>query len=324
MKIFKGLVIVLFLGFAYFSCNTITGKRAKPFSMVNFVDYSGDLASGTIKRVDSFPSKYVRPRTVDVWLPKGYSENEKYAVLYMHDGQMLFDSTTTWNKQEWKVDEIIGELIESNTIKNTIVVAIWNHSDIRHSDYYPQKPFELLPKKLSDSIVQVYEKQYERKFIAPNSDNYLKFIVEEVKPVIDANFSVATNLENTFIAGSSMGGLISMYALCEYPGIFGGAACLSTHWIGVKLLDKNPIPESFFSYLEQNLPTPESHKIYFDYGTETLDKFYLPYQHRVDEVLNIKGFDETNSRNLKFEGHDHSENSWNQRFQIPVAFLLKK
>ncbi len=80
----------------------------------------------------------------------------------------------------------------------------------------------------------------------------------------------------------------------------------------------------FFDYLDENLPSPKTHKIYFDYGTKTLDKFYLPYQHRVDEVLKLKGFDQSNSRNLKFEEHDHSENSWNKRFQFPVEFLLEK
>jgi len=314
-------VVVLFLGFS--SCKE-NQQSKKDKVKIEFSNYTGELSFGTIKRIDSFPTKFVRSRIVDVWLPENYSENEKYAVLYMHDGQMLFDAETTWNKQEWKVDEIIGSLISEGKIKNTIVVAIWNHADIRHQNYYPQKPFEALPIKFRDSIANISEKQYGSIFKSPDSDNYLKFIVEEVKPFIDSNFSVLTNFENTFISGSSMGGLISMYALCEYPTIFGGAACLSTHWPGLMPFEGNPVPESFFNYLDQNLPSSKTHKIYFDYGTETLDKFYLPYQHRVDEILRLKEFDETNSRNLKFEGHDHSENSWNQRFQIPVEFLLKK
>ncbi|HCE53812.1 MAG TPA: esterase [Lutibacter sp.] len=283
-----------------------------------------NLSSGTLKRIDSFPSKFARPRTVDIWLPSDYDKTKKYAVLYMHDGQMLFDAETTWNKQEWKVDEIVGSLLDSSKIKDCIVVAIWNHSDIRHTDYYPQKPFDLLPQKFKDSVFETAKKQFGTDFKGLNSDNYLKFIVEEVKPFIDSNFSVYTNSENTFIAGSSMGGLISMYALCEYPEVFGGAACLSTHWIGFAPQENSPVPESFFTYLAHNLPSPATHKIYFDYGTKTLDEFYLPYQHRVAEVLKLKGYDEYNSKNLKFEGHDHSENSWNQRFQIPVQFLLNK
>ena len=321
----KKTAILFLIAIITFSCKQEKKVELKnELPKVQFSEYTGKLSSGTIKRIDSFPSKFVRPRTVDVWLPENYSKNQKYAVLYMHDGQMLFDSLSTWNKQEWKVDEIVGGLISEGIIKNSIVVAIWNHSDIRHPNYFPQKPFETLPKKLRDSIANVSEKQYGSDFKTPNSDNYLKFIVEEVKPLIDANFSVYTNAENTLISGSSMGGLISMYALCEYPAIFGGAACLSTHWPGIMPFKENPIPESFFKYLEQNLPLAKTHKIYFDYGTRTLDKFYLPYQHRVDEILKLKGFDETNYKNLKFEGHDHSENSWNKRFQIPVEFLLKE
>jgi len=320
MKTFKYALVIL-ISLSFFSCNNVKEKKSETSVSIKMEDYADNLSSGTIKRIDSFPSQYVRARTVDVWLPNNYSESEKYAVLYMHDGQMLFDANSTWNKQEWKVDEIIGDLIVSQKIKNTIVVAMWNHSDIRWSDYCPKKPFDLLPKKTLDSISTVYSDLFKN---GMKSDNYLKFIVEEVKPFIDANFSVYTNAENTFVSGSSIGGLISMYAVCEYPKVFGGAACLSTHWPGIMPFENNPIPEAFFSYLAQNLPSPQTHKIYFDFGTETLDEYYLPFQHSVDEVLKMKGYDKTNSKNLKFEGHDHSENSWNQRFQIPVAFLLKK
>ena len=319
----KKITLLLLIAIT-FSCKQNPKREAQEKNNIQFSEYTGKLASGTIKRIDSFPSKFVRPRTVDIWFPENYSNTQKHAVLYMHDGQMLFDAETTWNKQEWKVDEIVGDLINEEEIKNTIVVAIWNHSDIRHPNYYPQKPFESLPKSFVDSIINNNEKQYGSDFRHPNSDNYLKFIVEEVKPYIDSNFSVYKNKENTFIAGSSMGGLISMYALCEYPNVFSGAACLSTHWVGIMPFKNNPIPESFFTYLKENLPSSNTHKIYFDYGTETLDKFYLPYQSRVNEVLKLKDYEETNSRNLKFDGHDHSENSWNQRFQIPIQFLLKK
>jgi enterochelin esterase-like enzyme len=320
MKLFNYIFVmsILFISCKETKINTVENKLvAKTLDSIN-------LSSGTIKRIDSFPSKYVRPRNVDIWLPSDYSETKKYAVLYMHDGQMLFDAETTWNKQEWKVDEIVGDLLKEQKIRDCIVVAIWNHSDIRHTDYYPQKPFDLLPQKFKDSIFETGSKQFGTVFKGLNSDNYLKFIVEELKPYIDANFSVYENPENTFISGSSMGGLISMYALCEYPEVFGGAACLSTHWPGFMPQENSPAPESFFTYLQENLPSPATHKIYFDYGTKTLDEFYLPYQHRVDEVLKLKGYDASNSRNIKFEGQDHSENSWNQRFQIPVQFLLNK
>ena len=278
----KKLIYLVAISILFFSCKEVKEKSTIP--TLKLKEYTGVLASGAIKSIDSFPSKYVRPRNVDVWLPNNYSEKNSYAVLYMHDGQMLFDANTTWNKQEWKVDEIIGGLLDSLKIKNTIVVAIWNHSDIRHTDYYPQKPFDLLPQKFKDSILSEGEKQFGTTFNGLQSDNYLKFIVEEVKPFIDSNFSTLKTSENTFIAGSSMGGLISMYAMCEYPGVFGGAACLSTHWVGFMPQENSPVPASFFTYLELNLPSSKNHKIYFDYGTNTLDEYSLPYQSRVEEV----------------------------------------
>ncbi len=315
LKYLFASVIIL----SVFSC-----KETNKYPNIKVMEYSGNLDSGTIKRIENFPSKFVRPRNVDIWLPDDYSEKEKYAVLYMHDGQMLFDAETTWNKQEWKVDEIVGKLIKEKKIKKTIVVAIWNHSDIRWTDYYPKKPYDLVPKKFRDSIQIEIKKELGEKFAGFQSDKYLRFIVEEVKPYIDDNFSVHTNFENTIVSGSSMGGLISMYAICEYPNVFGGVACISTHWPGIQPFEGNPVPESFFKYMEENLPSPKDHKIYFDFGTKTLDQYYPQYQDRVDEVLKERGFDESNAKNLKFEGKDHSENSWNQRFHIPLEFLIKR
>jgi enterochelin esterase-like enzyme len=102
------------------------------------------VSSGTIQRLENFSSQYVTSRNVDVWLPAGYSPGNRYSVLYMHDGQMLFDSTTTWNKQEWGVDEVISRLLKENKIEEVIVVGIWNGGPTRQSDYFPQKPFESL------------------------------------------------------------------------------------------------------------------------------------------------------------------------------------
>ena len=292
---------------------------------ITLEEYTGTLGSGSIQSIKNFPSNYVRSRNVDIWLPDSYSEDKKYAVLYMHDGQMLFDANTTWNKQEWMVDEIVGGLIDEGEIQDCIVVAIWNHSDIRHSDYFPQKPFEMLPQAFKDTIINNAKRGNNHLFSEQiNSDNYLKFIVDEVKPYIDANFQVYTDRDHTFISGSSMGGLISMYAICEYPEVFGGAACLSTHWPGIMPKEDNPVPSVFFDYMRANLPDPSSHKMYFDFGTETLDQYYVEFEDEVNAVLSEKGYAEENSRNLKFEGTDHSENSWNQRFGIPVKFLLNK
>ena len=146
----------------------------------------------------------------------------------------------------------------------------------------------------------------------------------ELKPFIDSSFSVYTNQQNTFIGGSSRGGLISMYAICEYPEVFGGAGCLSTHWSGVYTNQRNMIPEIFYTYLSQHLPSPKTHKIYFDYGSLTLDSLYKPYQLKVDEIMKQKGYNSSNWITKEFPGENHSEKSWSKRLYIPILFLLKK
>ena len=283
-------------------------------------------SSGKIIRIDSFPSKYVTARNIDIWLPDDYTESKKYAVLYMHDGQMLFDSTITWNKQEWMVDETVSSLLNNNTIKDVIVVGVWNGGKTRHIDYFPQKPLESLSQKEQDNL---YKKNRPNGVSVFNegkvqSDNYLKFLVEELKPRIDSQFATLKNKQNTFIAGSSMGGLISMYAICEYPKVFAGAACLSTHWPGIFTLENNPIPEAFYNYLKENLPSPKTHKIYFDYGTKTLDAMYPALQEQVDIIMKHKGFTTKNWITKKFGGEDHSEKAWQKRLYIPLTFLMKK
>jgi len=283
-----------------------------------------DLASGTLERTKEFPSKFIKPRNIDVWLPESYSDQNRYAVLYMHDGQMLFDSSKTWNGQEWGVDETVASLLEKQEIRNTIVVGIWN-TDLRHSEYFPQKPFENLPTTTRDSILNLGRSQNASLFkTAICSDGYLKFIVEELKPFIDEKYSTLPDFQNTFIAGSSMGGLISMYALCEYPNVFSGAACISAHWIGTFDTLNNPIPPLFMQYLEGYLPVPKAHKIYFDYGTATLDQYYEPYQMMVDSIMMRKGYGSKDWQTIKFEGENHSEKSWSKRLDIPLKFLLEK
>lgn len=282
------------------------------------------VSSGSIQQFDDFKSSFVDNRTVAVWLPKGYSKKEKYAVLYMHDGQQLFDSTTTWNKQEWKIDETASKLIAKNKTRKFIVVGIWNNGTKRHAEYYPKKAYENLTKNEQDTITtQLKKRGKATENFEPISDLYLKFLVTELKPFIDKTFSTKTDKKNTYIMGSSMGGLISMYAICEYPEIFGGAACLSTHWVGTFSNENNPIPDTFINYLKNNLPNPKTHKIYFDSGDQTLDASYLPLQKKVDEIMILKGFTNKNWMTRIFAGENHSETSWSKRLNIPLEFLLK-
>lgn len=298
------------------------------FLLISSCIFSQDIpkvSSGKIERIADFKSEFVTSRNIDVWLPDNYSDAKKYSVLYMHDGQMLYDAETTWNKQSWEVDEVVTSLLKDNKIDDVIVVGIWNGNATRHMDYFPQKPFESLTQTQQDSIYNANRSNGQSVFNGKvNSDNYLKFIVKELKPLIDKKYSVHRDKKHTFIAGSSMGGLISMYAICEYPNVFGGAACLSTHWPGIFTVENNPIPEAFYNYLKTNLPNPKNHRIYFDYGTATLDAMYEPLQLKVDEIMKDKGYNSLNWSTNKFEGEDHSEKAWQKRLHIPLEFLLGK
>lgn len=292
-------------------------------SSTNFIELKKKVLShGNLYRLDNFSSRYVESRPVDVWLPEDYSKENKYAVLYMHDGQMLFDSTTTWNKQEWKVDEWASKLMKERKTKDFIVVAVHNISEIRWYDLFPQKTIKNLKENTKITMLHAGYNDFKEEKL--NGDNYLRFLVNELKPLIDSTYSVYTGKENTYVAGSSMGGLMSMYAICEYPDIFSGAACLSTHWVGAAPIENNPIPDAIFQYLDKHLPKAKTHRIYFDYGDQTLDEHYPQYAPRVDKIFKVHGYDNSNFKNLMFKGKDHSENAWNQRLDIPFSFLLKQ
>ena len=322
----KNNVVIILFCLAVFSCkkqekhilsNEIVNQKIEFQELKNAV-----VSGGKLMRLDSLPSKYIKTRSVDVWLPENYSKDKKYAVLYMHDGQMLFDSTTTWNKQEWKVDEWVSRLMKEDKTHDFIVVGIHNISEIRWQDLFPQKAINNLKK---DTEVQLFDGKSSTEVEATlNGDNYLKFLVDELKPIIDSNYSTYTDKENTFVMGSSMGGLMSMYAICEYPDIFSGAACISTHWPGAAPIANSPLAHAIFKYMEEHLPDSKTHRLYFDYGTETLDAHYPQYAPRVDSILISKGYTAGNFKNLKFEGTNHSENAWNQRLDIPLTFLLGK
>jgi enterochelin esterase-like enzyme len=280
-------------------------------------------SAGKIQYFANFKSKYIAARNVAVWLPTTYDAHKKYAVLYMHDGQMLFDSTQTWNKQEWGVDETMTRLLVQKAIKNCIVVGVWNGGALRHSEYFPQKPFEALAQAERDTLMAA-KRGTNPLFAAPvQSDKYLQFLVTELKPFIDSAFATRRDRKHTFVAGSSMGGLISMYAMCEYPAVFGGAACLSTHWVGTCSTKNNPIPAAFMAYLNAHLPSPKTHKFYFDYGSETLDALYKPFQMQVDIILKAHHYTNKNWQTREFVGDDHSEKAWRKRLHFPFEFLLR-
>lgn len=283
------------------------------------------VPAGHIVRLSRFPSQYVTPHNVDVWLPAGYPRQAPYAVLYMFDGQNVFGAGHTWNHQSWQAAATASRLMAWGRTRPFIIVATWN-SPLRMSEYYPQQPWEsLTPAQRRAQFGKIFGGQPVLP-VAPFSDALLRFMTQELKPAIDRRFAVDPGRDATFVMGSSMGGLLAWYALARYPQVFGGAACLSTHWPGASLslapADDDPAPEAFVRYIRGHFPPPAHHRIYFDHGTRTLDAWYGPTQQRVDRILAAKGWVGDHFESLVFPGADHSERSWAARLAIPMTFLL--
>ena len=276
-----------------------------------------DPGAGTVERYLISSENYI-DRFIDIWLPENYNSDpdQKYNVLYMHDGQMLFDSAQTWNNQSWKAGETLQRLINEDLIDPVIIAGIWNTEEYRASEYFPQKAAAFL----SEDVITELSERFEGGLKA---DNYLELLISEVIPFVEKSYSVHKKREARFIAGSSMGGLISIYAIAEYPEMFAGAACLSTHWIGT-FEDNDEIPEAIRKYLSENLPAPGSHRLYFDHGTETLDSLYPRHQQATDKMMKQLGFTDEHYKSRSFPGTDHSEQAWAARFDIPIRFLMGK
>lgn len=280
--------------------------------------YDITYSIGKIDRIENFPSKYVTSRNIDVWLPENYRSNKEYAVLYMHDGQMLFDPSNTWNKQSWEIDSVASALFHKKEIKEFIVIGIWNDGIHRHQDYFPNKTFSMLPKDDQTSL----KSQLNDTSFHPNGDNYLRFIVQELKPFIEVKYSVSKKSNDNYIAGSSMGGLISIYALCEYPKEFGGAACLSTHWTGSYTTENNSFPFYMEKYLFKKIKKLKSKRIYFDCGDQELDALYPSIQNKIDEIFNNSKFKHVKFLSKYFPNEGHNENAWKKRVHFPLTFLF--
>lgn len=278
--------------------------------------------SGIIERVYIDSPEMNERMTLDVWLSDGFDRtgNIRYPVIYMSDGQNLFDATTTWNYTAWEIDSVMGKLIAEHVITPAIVVGIHSSSDTRVADLMPVKAVQGRGLEAVLKNVGIPDTPI-------RGDRYAEFLVKTLKPYIDSHYPTATDLSNTTVMGSSMGGLMSIYALCEYPEVFGNALCLSTHWIGTPEVEKQFFG-GLYEYIDANLPIDRYntgqmvHKLYFDHGTETLDAAYGEAEKKIIELVKSKGYDDRTLMNLVVEGAGHDEKSWATRVCIPLKFVL--
>ncbi len=254
-------------------------------------------------------SRFVPARSVQVWLPPGYATSQRrYPVIYLHDGQNVYDQPSPWSKASWAVHRALDSLIAQNKVRPAILVAVWNN-DNRIGEYMPQAAVPPVVAAGDPQAEDLFKKlPVERAKIA--GDAYLRFLVTELKPAIDAKYRTLKGPKDTMLMGSSMGGLISAYALVEYPKVFGAAGCLSTAW---------PIGDGFTErWFEAHLPA-RSQRLWFDYGTGTNDGTIEPFQKKLDAAAGARG---GNWVSRAYPGAEHSEKAWALRVGEVLAFLL--
>lgn len=249
-----------------------------------------DPVIGTIKTIEGLEAEGLRfPLSpIQVWLPECYSEtSEPFAVIYMHDGQNLFEPCSSFAGVDWKVDETASALMKKNEIRNCIVVGIPNSPD-------RMKELNL--------------------FTGPGKA-YAKFVANVVKPYIDSNFNVLTDSENTFVMGSSMGGLMAFQMVYAMPHIFGGGGCVSSAF--GRTFGK------IFQLIEKSAFMPPGVKFYLDTGEyePPIVKSYFKMIHLLKKKGFIEGF---NLMGYFDEKATHCEAAWAKRLSVPLKFLLRK
>jgi predicted alpha/beta superfamily hydrolase len=258
---------------------------------------------------------------VTIWLPPGYGADEKrrYPVLYMNDGQNLFFKQRSGYNKVWAANEAALQLITSGSVAPFLIVGVDHPGKERYQRYFPEK---VASEPLRAGIAS---------FSGPlQGDLYLSFLADELKPLIDRSYRTRPEPRFTAIAGSSMGGLISLYALAERPDTFGRAAAVSTHTplIGPDDIAKVPalrdtIQGSWRHYLYHRLGRARGRKLWMDHGTATLDQHYAPYQQVIDaEILRLGWRRGRQFESRVYQGAEHEENAWARRLPDILGWLL--
>jgi len=269
-------------------------------------DWQNSGVSGTLVYWSDVASAFLsEKRHVEIWLPPGYEDDQehRYRVIYMHDGQNLFDPRIANTGIDWGVDEAMMRGVEAGLFDPAIVVGSWSSS--RRTEEY--SPWHEAPQ-------------------------YAQFLIGELMPRVNTEFRTLTGPQNTFTMGSSMGGLLSYFLVKEHPNVFGACGCVSTHFpfsaaVVASFAGAYPDSEDATPYIVRDIAdgetVPKDVRFFFDYGTETLDAEYGPSHDAVrqwllgQELVEGQGF-----RIREYAGASHSEASWRARLDDQLAWLL--
>ena len=228
----------------------------------------------------------VEGRDVYVYLPPSHGSGRRFPVVYMHDGQNLFDNPTSHSGVEWRVDETMEELAGEGL--EALVVGI--------------------------SVDETRQSQY----AGAGAEAYLRFVVETVRPLVAEAFDIDERRQATGVAGSSLGGVISLHALYAHPDVFGFAGVFSpAFWFN---------DDALFDVVERE-PPPDA-RIYIDVGDREWNDgddtrgTYVDGFRRMTALLRTRGFDERMLRAVLEEGGAHHERDWARRLPDALRFLL--
>lgn len=256
---------------------------------------------GRLRRHEAFHSQFLEhDRDILVWLPPGYdggsgegSDGSSYPVLYMHDGQNLFEPDTAFQRGEhWRLGETAGELIADGAIEPLIIVGIYNTGNHRKDEYTPTR---------------------DAKLGGGDAGHYGRMIVEELKPLIDCTYRTRPDASSTGIGGSSLGGLVSMYLAFTHPQVFHRVAALSPSvWWNWRAILKT---------VRQARSKPPL-KIWLDMGTaegkKGLDDARLLKAALVGLGFSVGG----DLHYAEYEGATHSESAWAERVAPMLKYLF--
>jgi enterochelin esterase-like enzyme len=261
-----------------------------------------EAAAGDL-RLHKFRSRIFRnSRFLRVWLPPQYDEPEnagkRYPVLYLNDGQNLFEPSTSFTGVEWQVDETADRLIRESQIPPMIIVGIDNAQKDRFREYMPHRC-------LNPMMLRVQGSRY------PN------FLLKEVMPFIARTYRVATGPENTGLGGSSLGALISLYTAALHPG-----------WFGRLLLESPSLWASNRQMIRESraiLQWPD--RIFLATGTqeagrEDRDRSMVDDVQELANIFKRAGLDDRRLHLLIDDGATHHESAWARRFPEALSLLF--
>jgi predicted alpha/beta superfamily hydrolase len=258
---------------------------------------TGDL------RLHEFRSAIFRnTRMLRVWLPPRYDAAEnnarQYPVLYLNDGQNLFERATAFTGVEWGVDETADRLIRQEEIPPLVVVGIDNAQNDRMKEYIPYRSLQ-------------------PRILWPRGRDYPEFLIGEVMPFVSQRYRIARGPENTGLGGSSLGALISLYTAMQHPGVFGRLLLESPslHISQRRVLKDSRSFQQWPERIFLAIGTRES-------GREDKDRQFVEDVRELERILRRSGLDDKRLRVKIDEGATHSEVEWARRFPEALTVLF--